>query len=359
MNRRPVIAATVRCAIVLSMGCKAEGGVHAIASAGPTSSAATRTIALAVESDVPLDIRYLRPLSGTELLVADGRSRAMWLLSLDSSALPRQVFRVDRGATGIAGLAVSSEEVGVLLSDASVRVFSRKDWSELRSLPYDSPSMVRPLGIEAGRAGRWWVLAEEMRGVRGGTDRVAVLVLKVLHPRGATIVWEQEKWRLVNMGARANDRSSLSSNADTLLIGGSLPPRLQLYVHDTAAPVRVLLRDVPSRRLTAVDMRAQRRAIETIPPRYRSAVVVQETYPALLKAWRIERGFAIVAAGQGTSVVLDLYCGDAFRGTRFAGVDIMNLWPVPNGIAVLRSAPDLTKYRIDIFTNEQAGLRCE
>lgn len=188
---------------------------------------------------------------------------------------------------------------------------------------------------------------------------MAVLVLKALDARGAAIAWEQEKWRLVELGAKANDRSSLSSNAGTLLIGGSLPARLRVSVPDRAAAAEVLLRDVPLRRLTPADMRTQRRAIETIPPRYRGAVSVQETYPALLKAWQIERGFAIVAAGEGTSVVLDLYCGDTFRGTRFAGADIMNVWPVRNGIAVLRSAPDLSRYHVDIFTNEQAGLRCQ
>jgi len=356
---RPASFVLAFCAGVSICGCERVVDSPPIRAVGPDPDSALVTIALPLKSLVPLAPRYVRELSDTQYLAADARSRAVWLLSTDSASSPVQVVTLERDdAKAVAGLAVGSTELGVLLSDGSVRVFARTDWSEIQTIPYGVGGTVRPLGIEASGEGEWAVLAEEMRGGAGGTDRVAVLVLRRVAPDEQDVLWERPKWRLAELGPEARDLSSLTSDGKTVLIGGSHPPRIVTYESGTEFR-EIQLREVPQRRLTAADMRAQRRVIAQVPPEFRERIPVHDTYPALLKAWRSNDGIAVVGAGEGDSVMLDWYCGDTYERTLLAGVQVRNVWPLQQGVAFLRVDSSQTEYSLEIFTAEQMDMSCE
>jgi len=328
------------------------------------------TVAIPLESDVPLEPDFAAVVGDSLLVVGLVSAPHLWLLPVTGESGTRGRLQVDPppGEPPVRGILYSDSTGTLFVAYASGHVRSLSLVPDSGRMPYQAEWMIpgmhekRILGLRSFGDG-FLVLTERLTGERGSASRSSSLLLEEPSPRGdsTVVVLERERWTASNMAAGLADRIHLWANGVKAGISGSFPPRLELWLHDQwiGDSLLFMLTDGPSRQALPREIAAARAARRGIPTRLLKDLPPIEQLPPVIKASPLGGGALVAAGGPGRTFLLDQYCSDGYRRTLETRDAVRRVF-VANGWVILglRSSSDPPRYSFAGWPSEVMEPDC-
>jgi len=155
------------------------------------------------------------------------------------------------------------------------------------------------------------------------------------------------------------DHRFLSARGRSLTLSGELPPRVEVIPADSPATARTLsLEGSPPRPVSAAEREELEAEIRRAPAELRRQAWVPELYPAVVRAWLDEEGVLAWAPAAGETMLLERYCGGAYRGTLLARRSWREVAVLRTWVVAVSDAGAHGDMRIELFERAALEPRC-
>jgi hypothetical protein len=305
-----------------------------------------------LRDDAPVDLGAVLALDNHRVLVVDRTTSDLWLIADSASALSARVILPGwrRGRQRILAAALRGPHLQVRDRAGQLFVLDTTTWMERSSGRMTLPAHAVVLDA-VGEAERFNLLLRVRQPMSQGSVRHEVWEI-----RGSDLrrLWSSEPLAS-DVLARQNDLPALLIDGGTVMVTGSVPPRIIRVFPDTGT---ILLENVPRRPVSAVVRDTYRRARAAYPAAAR--VAEPRLNPPLLRARPLGAAILVVAVTggpDGESEGIDLYCGTRFVRALANHSSIQRVLLLPRGVLILRSL-SATVLALDYAMYSSLDLGC-
>lgn len=332
-------------------------GAHPSPETGP---APRYVVELPASSTLPLPPRHFVEVRPDLLLAAEPFAAVLWRIRVDSATARLERAHVlspdPRGR--VLALSAGAGTVAALERSGRITLWDPITWTRRGELSARGSAPARISGMASLEDGTTVLLQRE--AVPDGSRALPLLqhVLRQAAPLDgpSPTLWASPPAELVRA---TYDQRFLSAHGRSLGVSGELPPRVLVIPADSPGDARTLsLTGTPPRPLPAGERRELEAEIRSAPAELRRQAWVPELYPAVLRAWLEPDGVIAWAAAAGETMLLERYCGGAYRGTllsrrRWREVAVLPTWVV--AVSEVGSEGDM---RLELFERATLEPRC-
>ncbi|HUH11494.1 MAG TPA: hypothetical protein VMK65_00230 [Longimicrobiales bacterium] len=317
-------------------------------------------VELPAESELPFPPRHFVEVAPDLLVAADPHAPVLWRLRLDGGAarLERAHELSPDPRARVAALSAGGGTLAALERGGRITLWDPLTWARHGELSARAPVSGRFAGMASLADGTPVLLFRE--AVPDGSRSLPLLqhVLRLVPLDGAParVLWTDTPVELVRAGF---DQRFLSAHGRSLALSGELPPRVLVLEADSPAGARTIaLEGAPPRRVSAAERAELEAEIRAAPAELRRQAWVPELYPAVSRAWTDGDGILVWAAAAGETMLLERYCGGAYRGTLLTRRSWREVAVLPTWVVAVSDVGTGGDMRLELF--ERAGLepRC-